>query len=37
MAPMHERCEPEAGRHEARRITPFDALGALRKGRGGSG
>ena len=34
MAPMHERCEPDAGRRAADRATPFAALGSLRKDTG---
>jgi uncharacterized protein len=35
MAPMHERCEPDAGERAANRAAPFAALAALRKGTGG--
>jgi uncharacterized protein len=35
MAPMHERCEPDAGQGAANRAAPFAALAGLRKGGGG--
>jgi uncharacterized metal-binding protein YceD (DUF177 family) len=35
MAPMHERCEPDAGLRAADRGAPFAVLAGLRKGRGG--
>ena len=35
MAPMHERCEPDAGQRAANRAAPFAALAGLRKGGGG--
>jgi uncharacterized protein len=35
MAPMHERCEPDAGQLAANRAGPFAALAGLRKGGGG--
>ena len=37
MAPVHERCEPDAERHVADRAAPFAALAGLRKGGGGDG
>lgn len=35
MAPMHERCEPDAGGRDANPAAPFAALAGLRKGAGG--
>jgi uncharacterized protein len=35
MAPMHERCEPDAGQGAANRAATFAALAGLRKGGGG--
>ncbi len=37
MAPMHERCEPDAGLRDADRAAPFAALAGLRKGGGRDG